>query len=118
MIEFNQIEKDYNEFVADTDNFIKEQKRKAIKDKVEEYCDNFTESRLDEYEEEQEYERYGDTWVRSGGYYEEEVYDELKERFIEWLENDDDIVVEILEESGVEVNDENKELVIKLAKEV
>ena len=91
---------------------------KKIKEQLEEYCDNFTERHLDEYEEEQEYERYGDTWVRSGGYYEEEVYDELKDRFIEWLENDDDIVVEILEESGVGVCPENKEMVIELAKEV
>lgn len=91
---------------------------KKIKEQLEEYCDWFTGKHLDEYEEEQEYERYGDTWVRSGGYYEEEVYDELKDRFIEWLENDDDIVVEILEESGVGVCPENKEMVIELAKEV
>ena len=43
--------------------------------------------------------------------------DMLKDRYIEILENDNELVEEILEESGFAVNDENKKLVIKFAEE-
>lgn len=102
MIEFNQIGKDYNKFVADTDSFIKEQKRKAIKDKVEEYIESYIED-----------ECYNNGWE---GY--QSTRDRLYEKYIGRLETEDNLVEEILEESGVGVCPENKKLVIELAKEV
>lgn len=91
---------------------------KRVKDQIQSYYEWYEENHMEEYEAEANYVPYGDTWVNAGSDYDDDVYEQIREDFIDWIENDDGMVEEILEESEVEVNDENKVILIKLLKEM
>jgi hypothetical protein len=89
-----------------------------IKEQLDLYLESYTENHIDEYDSEANYVPYGDTYVNGGSDYPDSVYDEIYENFIDWIENDEGIIDEILEESEVDVNDENRAMAIQLAKDM
>lgn len=78
-----------------------EEEKKKLKEKLTE--------RIEQYIED---ECYNNRWE---GY--ESTRDRLYEKYLERLETEDDLVEEILEESGAGVCPENKKMVLELAKE-
>lgn len=90
---------------------------KKIKEQIKSFYEWYEKTHLEDYEAEANYVPYGDTWVNAGSDYDDDVYEQIREDFVYWIENDNELVEEILEESHVEVNDENKKLVIEFAKE-
>lgn len=78
-----------------------EEEKKKLKEKLTE--------RIEKYIED---ECYDNGWEGC-----ESTRDRLYEKYLERLETEDNLVEEILEESGVGVCTENKKMVLELAKE-
>lgn len=94
--------------------------RKLLKDAVADMFDRYIDEMVSDgfVRTESNYVPYGNTYVSSGDYIDDCDIDRIKERFVDEIKYDDDMVVECLDEVGLDFNDNNRELVIEIAKGV
>lgn len=102
------------------ENQMNNETRKLLKDAVAGMFDRYIDEMVSDgfVRTESNYVPYGNTYVSRGDYIDDCDIDRIKERFVDEIKYDDDMVVEVLDEVGLDFNDNNRELVIEIAKGV